>query len=62
MRIVRYADTYVAYQSMLAMHPPGTGADPGFFREGDLNIEVISEAGGLGGAAPQKLWVFLVIE
>ena len=31
------------------------------FREGGLNIEVSSEAGGLGGCAPQKLWVFLVI-
>ena len=31
------------------------------FARGGLNIEVISEAGGLGGTAPQKLWGVLVI-
>ena len=33
----------------------GAGADPGFSERGGLNIEVISEAGGLEGTAPQKL-------
>ena len=32
-----------------------SGADPGFFEGGVWTQRWISEAGGLGGAAPQKL-------
>ena len=38
-----------------------SGADPGFSERGVEYRGDLSEAGGLGGTAPQKLWGFLVI-